>query len=52
MSVTAIGLQVNQAKHEQNCFQDQNLKASVPKCSEVIFKINHVTHEGHTNGWQ
>lgn len=37
--MTVIGLQVNQVKHEQNYFQDQNLKASVPKCSKVIFKI-------------
>lgn len=33
VSLTAIALQVNQAKHEQNYFQDQNLKASVPKCN-------------------
>lgn len=45
-----MGLQVNLAKHKQKYFQDQNLKASVPKCSEVIFEMNCVTDKGHTNG--
>lgn len=40
MSVAAIGLEENQAKYEQNYFQDQNIKVSVPKCSKVIFKMN------------
>ena len=48
--MTAIGLQVKQAKHEQNYFQDQNLNASVLNCSKVIFKVNSVTDEDHTNG--
>lgn len=38
--MAATGLQVNQAKYEQNYFQDQNLKVSVPKCSKVILKMN------------
>lgn len=45
-----MGLQVNLAKHKQKYFQDQNLKASVPKGSEVIFEMNCVTDKGHTNG--
>lgn len=49
VSVTAMGLQVNLAKHKQKYFQNQNLKASVPKCSKVISEINCVTDKGHTN---